>query len=87
MSGVAIHYDKEFTITKMNDYQVTSFYKDGSHFRDKQDLIAEYHYYKGVCDYRKSWGFDKGSMGEARKSKAHKLKKSFFSLEKGWYNL
>ena len=40
-------------------------------------IEAEYYYLKGMCNYLLSWGFTKDSLGELRKSKANKTKKTF----------
>ena len=45
---------------------------------------AEYFYLKSKCNYLLSWGFSKDSLGELRKTKAHKAKKPFFSFQTGW---
>lgn len=73
------------TIENMNVDQVTTFYNEKT-----GKVEAEYFYWNGQCNYLLSWGFEKASMGEDRKSKAHKNKKKkgtmpFFSLDKGWY--
>lgn len=57
-------------------------------FFDEQSVKveAEYYYNNGKVNYLLSWGFSKDSLGEMRKSKAHKTKKPFFSLKTGWAN-
>ena len=65
--------------------QVTTFYNEKT-----GKVEAEYFYWDGKCNYLLSWGFEKSSMGEDRKTKAHKNKKKkglnpFFSLKKGWF--
>ena len=54
-------------------------------YDDKGCVEAQYFYNKGKCNYLLSWGFTKGSLGELRKSKAHKVKKPYFNLTKGWF--
>lgn len=54
-------------------------------FYDDEGVIdAEYYYSNGKCNYLLSWGFNKDSLGELRKTKANKTKKPFFSLLTGW---
>ena len=60
------------------DRKVT-FYDDKS-----GEVEAEYFYLKSKCNYLLSWGFSKDSLGELRKTKAHKAKKPFFSFQTGW---
>ena len=47
---------------------------------------AEYYYLKEMVNYLLSWGFTKDSLGEMRKSKANKVKKPYFSLQRGWFS-
>lgn len=47
---------------------------------------AEYYYLKEMVNYLLSWGFTKDSLCEMRKSKANKVKKPYFSLQRGWYS-
>lgn len=55
-------------------------------FHEKSGKVeAEYYYFNGMVNYLLSWGFVKDSLCESRKSKAGKLKKPFFSLQKGWF--
>ena len=51
----------------------------------KGTVEAEYFYHKGMCNYLLSWGFTQGSLGELRKSKATKVQKPYFNLQKGWF--
>ena len=63
-----------------------SFDRKVTFYDDKSgEVEAEYFYYKGMCNYLLSWGFSKDSLGELRKTKAHKTKKPFFSLQQGWF--
>ena len=50
------------------------------------EVEAEYYYLKEMVNYLLSWGFTKDSLGEMRKSKASKVKKPYFSLQRGWYS-
>lgn len=62
--------------------------KKVSFFNDKNgDLEAEYYYLNDQLNYLISWGFNKGSLSEMRKSKAHKVKKPNFNLNDGWYSV
>lgn len=55
-------------------------------YHDKTgEIEAEYYYLEGNVNYLQSWGFSKDSLGELRKAKAHKTKKPFFSLQRGWF--
>lgn len=49
------------------------------------EIEGEYYYLNKECNYLLSWGFTKDSLGEARKTKAKKVKKPFFSIGLGWY--
>lgn len=63
-----------------------SFDRKVTFYHDKTgEIEAEYYYSKGKINYLQSWGFSKDSLGELRKSKAHKTKKPFFSLQQGWF--
>lgn len=63
-----------------------SFDRKVTFYHDKTgEIEAEYYYLKGKVNYLQSWGFSKDSLGELRKSKAHKTKKPFFSLQQGWF--
>ena len=63
-----------------------SFDRKVTFYHDKTgEIEAEYYYSKGKVNYLQSWGFSKDSLGELRKSKAHKTKKPFFSLQQGWF--
>lgn len=63
-----------------------SFDRKVTFYHDKTgEIEAEYYYLKDKVNYLQSWGFSKDSLGELRKSKAHKTKKPFFSLQQGWF--
>ena len=61
------------------DSKVT-FYDDKS-----GEVEAEYYYLNNMCNYLLSWGFNKDSLGELRKSQAKRTKKPFFSFKQGWF--
>ena len=62
------------------DRKVTLFHENTG------KVEAEYFYLKGMVNYLLSWGFTKDSLGEMRKSKAGKVKKPYFSLQRGWFS-
>ena len=65
-----------------------SFDRKVTFYHDKTgEIEAEYYYLEGRVNYLQSWGFSKDSLGELRKSKAHKTKKPFFSLQRGWFRV
>lgn len=79
-------------MTKLFEIEDNSGIKDGMRFDRKVTFYheksgkveAEYFYFNEKCNYLLSWGFSKGSLGELRKTKAHKAKKPYFSLSSGW---
>lgn len=74
-----------FKIENTKDVKDGMSYDSKTIFYDKDGIVeAEYYYSKGRCNYLLSWGFNKDSLGESRKTKANKTKKPFFSLLTGW---
>lgn len=59
--------------------KVTFFVDDGD------EVEAEYYYFDNRVNWLISFGFEKGSLGEMRKQKAHKVKKPYFSFKDGWF--
>lgn len=63
-----------------------TFDKKVTFYDEKGNVEAEYFYFNNKVNYLLSWGFNKDSLGELRKTKANKTKKPFFSFEMGWYS-